>query len=179
MWRETSYLLICERLGLSALQADGLQSFVENDPREGKVKEIVATLRDALKLEVVIAQKHHSRMDESLQQVIKCAANVALCMFAQSSDWGTDWTCRIPGHLVFPGIYTSNRLERRADSATFMPGIVVLSWWVGNETGFWYEDGHAYTDEEFERRTKRLDAEASQPLRIKYQLEMMDAGKMP
>jgi hypothetical protein len=144
VWREASYLLAAGRYGLSIFEAHGNLPMVHDDPRRDRVNQHIATLRDALKLDVIIDERVRPEIDHALSQVLEDSANVALAMFGQSDEWHAEWKSDIPGHLCFPKIV----ITCKGKQVLSLRAEVELCWWEeGNERGFWYEAGKQHLDQ--------------------------------
>ncbi|KAH7176987.1 hypothetical protein EDB81DRAFT_752301 [Dactylonectria macrodidyma] len=143
VWRETCYLMVAQRYGLNPLEAIGDMPFIDGDPREDKVKQVVATLRDALKLDVIVRQELQPNLDFSLRYMVGRAANTAMALFGQPGEWHVKWETDLPGHLWFPKVV----ITRLGKPMLFIPGEVEFRWADKDERGWVHEDCALHWDD--------------------------------
>lgn len=103
VWRECVYLLQESPWQLGHLPS---WCFGENDPRKERTWAMVPDIVDSLHLESLRNDLHLEKgaLEEFIGRTLEMAANSAMTLLGQPSEWEVVWTSPEPGFIVFPEV---------------------------------------------------------------------------
>ncbi|KAJ4310330.1 hypothetical protein N0V84_011013 [Fusarium piperis] len=102
VWRESVFVLQEDPWSLLPIPCG---TFKEGDPRKERIRAMIPAIINALQPEALRTdQPRDDRLEDYMADIFETAANSAVVLLGQRSEWEAVWSSTKPGFIIFPGL---------------------------------------------------------------------------